>query len=44
MLKTGKRPDGSEVSKVMPFVSLREMSELDVRALHLHLTTMKRQP
>jgi len=40
MLKTGKRPDGSEVSKVMPFVALREMNEVDVRALHLHLTTM----
>jgi hypothetical protein len=41
MLKTGKRPDGSDVSKVMPFVSLREMSEVDVRALYLHLTTMQ---
>ena len=44
MLKTGKRPDGSAVSKVMPFVSLREMSDLDVRALYLHLSTMKLQP
>jgi mono/diheme cytochrome c family protein len=40
MLKTGKRPDGSAVSKVMPFESLREMSEVDVRALYLHLSTM----
>jgi mono/diheme cytochrome c family protein len=40
MLKTGKRPDGSEVSKVMPFVSLRELNDVDVRAMHLHLTTM----
>ncbi len=40
MLKTGKRPDGSEVSKVMPFMALREMSEVDVRALHLYLATM----
>ena len=40
MLKSGKRPDGSAVSTVMPFVSLREMSEVDVRALYLHLTTM----
>jgi mono/diheme cytochrome c family protein len=40
MLKTGKRPDGSAVSPVMPFESLREMSDVDVRALHLHLTTM----
>ncbi|MCE9661450.1 MAG: cytochrome c [Burkholderiales bacterium] len=40
MLKTGKRPDGSAVSKVMPFVALREMNDVDVRALYLHLTTM----
>ena len=40
MLKTGKRPDGSAVSKVMPFVALREMSDVDVRALHLYLKTM----
>ncbi|MGZ5155978.1 MAG: c-type cytochrome [Caldimonas sp.] len=37
MLKTGKRPDGSSVSKVMPFVSLKEMNEVDARALYLHL-------
>jgi mono/diheme cytochrome c family protein len=41
MLKTGKRPDGSAVSEVMPFQALREMSDVDVRALYLHLTTMK---
>ena len=41
MLKTGKRPDGSEVSKVMPFVSLREMSEVDVRALYLYLQGLR---
>jgi mono/diheme cytochrome c family protein len=40
MLKTGKRPDGSEVSKVMPFVSLKEMSEVDARALYLHLRAL----
>ncbi len=40
MLKTGKRPDGSAVSAVMPFESLREMSDVDVRALHLHLKSM----
>ena len=40
MLKTGKRPDGSAVSTVMPFVSLRELNDVDVRALYLHLTTM----
>jgi len=40
MLKTGKRPDGSAVSPVMPFKALSEMSEVDVKALYLHLTTM----
>jgi len=36
MFKTGQRPDGTPV-KVMPFESLREMSETDARALHLFL-------
>ena len=40
MLKSGKRPDGSAVSSVMPFVSLREMSETDVRALYVHLRSL----
>src|SRR5450432_1745842 len=40
MLKTGKRPDGSAVSKVMPFETLRELSDVDVGALYLHLRSM----
>jgi mono/diheme cytochrome c family protein len=36
MFRSGKRPDGSAV-QVMPFESLREMSEVDLRALHLYL-------
>ena len=40
MLKTGRRPDGSSVSKVMPFETLREMNEVDVRALYLHLRSL----
>jgi len=40
MLRTGKRPDGSEVSKVMPFGSLKEMNDTDVQALHLHLKAL----
>jgi mono/diheme cytochrome c family protein len=40
MLKSGRRPDGSAVSSVMPFVSLREISEVDARALYLHLTAL----
>lgn len=38
MLRSGKRPDGTAVSPVMPFESLREMSELDVRSIHRFLT------
>ena len=34
LFRTGKRPDGSAV-KVMPFESLREMSETDVRCMVL---------
>jgi len=40
MLQTGKRPDGSSVSTVMPFASLKEMNEVDVRALYLHLRSL----
>jgi mono/diheme cytochrome c family protein len=36
MFRSGKRPDGSAI-KVMPFESLREMNETDLRALHLYL-------
>ncbi|HEY9239107.1 MAG TPA: c-type cytochrome, partial [Burkholderiaceae bacterium] len=37
MFRSGKRPDGSAVSPVMPFAGLKAMSETDVRALYLHL-------
>lgn len=40
MLKTGKRPDGTEVSKVMPFLALKEMNDTDVRAMYAHLKTL----
>jgi len=40
MFKTGKRPDGSEVSAVMPFASLKEMNEIDVRALYVYLRSL----
>ncbi|MGY4829621.1 c-type cytochrome [Sphaerotilaceae bacterium SBD11-9] len=43
MFKSGKRPDGSEVSKVMPFLSLKEMNDTDVQALYLHLKTLPPQ-
>lgn len=37
MLRSGRRPDGSAVSKVMPFESLRELDDADARALYDHL-------
>lgn len=40
MFRTGKRPDGSAVSTVMPFAGLKEMNETDVRALYLHLKSV----
>lgn len=40
MFKTGKRPDGTEVSKVMPFLSLKEMNDTDVQAVYLHLKSL----
>ena len=43
MFKTGERPDGQAI-KVMPFGSLREMNDTDVRALHLYLKTLAPQP
>lgn len=43
LFRSGKRHDGSEV-KVMPFGSLKEMSETDVRALHLYLKGLPPKP
>lgn len=40
MFKTGKRPDGTSVSQVMPFLSLKEMNDTDVQALYLHLKSL----
>jgi mono/diheme cytochrome c family protein len=40
MMRTGKRPDGSDVSTVMPFMSLRNMNDTDLQALHLFLRSL----
>ena len=37
MMRSGKRPDGSAVSAVMPFVALKELNDTDLEALYLHL-------
>ena len=44
MLRSGKRPDGSAVSKVMPFVALKELNDTDVQALYLHLKALPAAP
>ncbi|CAG9174323.1 c-type cytochrome [Cupriavidus respiraculi] len=40
MMRTGMRPNGSPVSKVMPFESLAKMSDTDLTALYLHLKAL----
>lgn len=44
MLRTGKRPDGSEVSTVMPFKALAYMSDAEVDALFTFLKTLEPRP
>lgn len=41
MLRSGKRPDGSDI-KVMPFDSLKELSDDEIAALHAFLQTLPR--
>lgn len=40
MLRSGKRPDGTPISGVMPFGSLKQMNDTDVSALHAYLKTL----
>ncbi|MGZ5081635.1 MAG: hypothetical protein ACXWHZ_19760, partial [Usitatibacter sp.] len=40
MMRTGKRPDGTEVSKVMPFGSIRNLNDLDLNAMYAYLKTV----
>ncbi len=40
MMRSGKRPDGSAVSPVMPFLALKEMNDTDLQALYLHLKAL----
>jgi len=44
MLRTGKRPDGSAVSGVMPFSALKELNETDMKAAHLYLRSLPPRP
>ena len=40
MMRTARRPDGSEVSKVMPFMSLRNLNDTDLNAMYAYLRTL----
>ena len=40
MMRSGKRPDGSGVSKVMPFATLAAMNDTDLEAMYAYLRTL----
>ena len=40
MMRTAKRPDGTEVYKAMPFASLRNMNDTDLEAMYTYLKTL----
>jgi mono/diheme cytochrome c family protein len=40
MMRSGKRPDGSAVSPVMPFEALAQMSDTDIDATYLYLKSL----
>jgi len=44
MLHSGRRPDGTPISPLMPYESLRDMTEVDMRALHAYLQTLPPRP
>jgi mono/diheme cytochrome c family protein len=43
MLRQGKRPDGTVIT-VMPFDSLKNISDTDIAALHLYLKSLPPRP
>jgi len=40
MIRTGKRPDDSNVSSVMPFAALKNLSDVELGALYAYLKTL----
>jgi mono/diheme cytochrome c family protein len=40
MMRTGKRPDGTEVNPAMPFMSLRNLNDTDLNAIYAYLKTV----
>lgn len=43
-MRSGKRPNGSAISSVMPFESLRELNDTDLEAIRLYLQTVPPKP
>ena len=41
MMRSGKRPDGTAVSKVMPFESLARLNDIDLAAMHTYLRKLR---
>lgn len=44
MMRTGKRPDGTAVSPVMPFESLAKMNDVDLDAMYAFFRTLAPRP
>lgn len=44
MFRTGRRPDGSAVSSVMPFGSLKVIDDIDLEAMHRFLMALPPRP
>jgi mono/diheme cytochrome c family protein len=44
MLRSGLRPDGSAVSKVMPFEAIKHLNDTDARALYAYLGSLEAAP
>ena len=40
MMRTARRPDGTEVSKAMPFARLRNLNDVDLGAMYAYLKTV----
>jgi mono/diheme cytochrome c family protein len=40
MIRTAKRPDGSDVSRVMPFATLKNLNDTELGALYAYLKTL----
>ncbi len=44
MLRTGKRPDGTPVSGVMPFATLGKLNDTDIGAVYVYLKSLPTRP